>query len=339
MNAQTSENEFVAAFRHTLTWLPKQPDFNPFSIFNPYRPLVHEYNRRKMNGFLGRVMDDRLTTGNYSKTNSNNDDARRQPRPVIDLALDAYMKEVGTGAAKAEKIDPAFRAAMMDHIKVFIFAGHDTTASTICYAAHALSQHPGALAKVLEEYDDVFGPDVRQTAARIKQDPYLLNKLPFTTAIIKETLRLWPPASSVRKGEPGFFIHHDGKQFPTEGFMVWDMVFSIHHDPAFWPSPQSFLPERWLAVEGDPLYPIRGAWRPFEFGPRNCIGQELAMIETKIILALMLRQFDTRAVYEEIHSEKGTKGVRTTPEGERAYQVLIATAKPAQGMPARVRRR
>ena len=63
------------------------------------------------------------------------------------------------------------------------------------------------------------------------------------------------------------------------------------------------------------------------------------MIETKIILALMLGQFDVNAAYDEIDAEKGTGGVKTTPEGERAYQVLVATAKPAQGMPARVRRR
>ena len=339
MNAQTSENELFSAFRHTMMWLRKSPNFNPFSIFNPYRPLVHELNRRKMNKYLGKVMDDRLAAGYSDKTALNKKNGRKHARPIIDLALDAYAQEFGTSAVKAGKIDPTFRAAMMDHIKIFMLAGHDTTSSTICYAAHALSQHPEALAKVLKEYDDVFGSNVTQTAARIKEDPYLINKLPFTVAIIKETLRLWPPASSVRKGEPGFFVHCDGKQYPTEGFMVWPMVFAIQHDPASWPSPLSFLPERWLAVEGDPLYPLKGAWRPFEFGPRNCIGQELAMVETKIILALMLRQFDVRAAYGEVDSEEGTQGVKTTPEGERAYQVLFATAKPAQGMPARVKRR
>lgn len=185
----------------------------------------------------------------------------------------------------------------------------------------------------------MFGSDVTQTARRIKEDPYLINKLPYTVAIIKETLRLWPPASSVRIGEPGFFIHHDGKQYPTDGFMIWPMVYAMQHDPKFWPSPNSFLPERWLVNEGDPLYPIKGAWRPFEFGPRNCIGQELAMVESKIILALMLRQFDVRTVYDEFDLERGKQRVNTTPQGERAYQVLIATAKPAQGMPARVKRR
>lgn len=127
MNAQTSENEFVSAFKHPLLWLPKSPDFNPFSLFNPYRLIVYEINRRKMNKFLGKVMDERFATAYRNTPERNEKSGRRQPRPVIDLALDAYMKEFGTNAAQAGKIDPAFRAAMMDHIKVFLFAGHDTT--------------------------------------------------------------------------------------------------------------------------------------------------------------------------------------------------------------------
>ncbi|KAK4695417.1 hypothetical protein P7C71_g2337, partial [Lecanoromycetidae sp. Uapishka_2] len=193
--------------------------------------------------------------------------------------------------------------------------------------------------KVRAEYDDVFGVNVQQTAQRIKDDPYLLNKLPYSVAIIKEILRLYPPASSVRQGVPGFFLHHDGKQYPTEGFMVWPVSHALHRSPDYWPEPDEFIPERWLAKEGDPLFPVKGAWRPFEFGPRTCIGVELAMIETKVIMVLMLRQFDTQVAYEEIDKRNRRVGLTKTPEGERAYQVLIATAKPVDGMPARVTRR
>jgi len=123
-----------------------------------------------------------------------------------------------TDTSGAEKgLDPAFKTAALDHIKVFMFGGHDTTSSTICYVAYALSRHPEALKKVRQEYDEVFGPEVWQTAARIKEDPYIINKLPYTVAIVKECLRLWPPASSVRVGGPGQFVHYDGKQYPIEG--------------------------------------------------------------------------------------------------------------------------
>ena len=120
-------------------------------------------------------MDEHFAAGKSNQAAMNGQDNKKHSRPIIDLALDAYAKEFGTSAAKGRKIDSGFRAAATDHIKVFMLAGHDTTSSTICYAAHALSKHPEALAKALKEYDNVFGSDVRQTAARIKEDPSLIN--------------------------------------------------------------------------------------------------------------------------------------------------------------------
>lgn len=121
--------------------------------------------------------------------------------------------------------------------------------------------------------------------------------------------------------------------------MTWPVAHAIQRNPDFWPEPEKFIPERWLVREGDPLFPVKGAWRAFEFGPRHCIGIELAMIETKVLMALMLRSFDVTPAYEELDAKKAKKKINSTPEGERAYQVLIATAKPVDGMPARVSRR
>lgn len=122
--------------------------------------------------------------------------------------------------------------------------------------------------------------------------------------------------------------------------MIWPVSHAMHRSAKHWPDPESFIPERFLAKEGDPLFPYKGAWRPFEFGPRHCIGMELAMIETKIIMALMLRSFDIKSAYEEFDAgRKVNPGTVRTPEGERAYQVLMATGKPVDGMPARAARR
>lgn len=64
------------------------------------------------------------------------------------------------------------------------------------------------------------------------------------------------------------------------GVMVWPVSYALHHSPNLWPLGSAFIPERWLVKEGNPLFPVKCAWRPFEFGPRHCIGIELAMIET-----------------------------------------------------------
>ena len=181
------------------------------------RPVMFQYNKWRMDRFVGKALDERFLSRDAKEAANNR--IKKRNRPVIDLALDAYHEEEGTHHTKTG-IDATFKRFAMDQIKTFIFAGHDTSSSTICYFAYVLSEHPEALRKVRQEYDEVFGVDVEQTPHLIKKDPYLLNKLPYTVAVIKEILRLYPPASSVRKGLPGFFLHYDGKQYPTEGMYI-----------------------------------------------------------------------------------------------------------------------
>lgn len=79
----------------------------------------------------------------------------------------------------------------------------------------------------------MFGLDIDQTSSIISAKPHLLNQLPYTVAVIKETLRLFSPSSTTRAGEPGFsVISSDGLEYPTDGLMVWSSHDTIHHDPA-----------------------------------------------------------------------------------------------------------
>lgn len=168
----------------------------------------------------------------------------------------------------------------------------------------------------------------------MKSNPSLLNKIPYTVAVIKEVLRMYPAVSGTRAGEPNFSVTDDAnRSFPTEGFLVWDNPQAIHRDPAYWPRPDEFVPERWLATADDPLHPVKGAWRPFSQGPRNCIGQELAMLEMKVIMVMTARNFDVQLAYEEIDRAEGTKRIKTI-YGERGYQ--IQRAQPSNDLPCRV---
>lgn len=111
--------------------------------------------------------------------------------------------------------------------------------------------------------------------------------------------------------------------------MPWTMSQAIHRDPRYWPEPDSFIPERWLTSKDDPLHPIKGAWRAFELGPRNCIGQELAMMEMKLSLAMTIRKYDFSARFEEW--EQINKCGPKTVNGESAYQALKGTNRPRDG--------
>ena len=256
-------------------------------------------------------------------------------RSVVNLALNEYFEQQPGSNNVRSMVDADFKRFAISQMKVFILAGHDTTSSTLCYIYHTLSRNPVALQSVRAEHDEIFGSDIAQTKATIIANPHALSRLSFTLAVIKETLRLFPPASAAREGEPGFYLTHDGRQYPTEGSTVWCSHQSIHREPLYWPQPDSFIPDRWLVPEGDPLHPVKGAWRPFEWGPRNCIGQELALLELKIVMVMTLRTFNITASYDVWDRIHRTKEPRTV-NNERAYYAMKGTTRPVDGFPARV---
>jgi cytochrome P450 len=132
-----------------------------------------------MDGYLTTVIEDRhkmLKNGLVNKSR----------KCAIDLALTAYSHHQEKQKDKqGQKIDKTFMQIIIDGMKTFLFAGHDTSSSTICYVYHLLELNPKPLAKVIEEHNEVFGEDTSITADTIKNNPQLLNKLPYTLAVIK----------------------------------------------------------------------------------------------------------------------------------------------------------
>lgn len=204
------------------------------------------------------------------------------------------------------------------------------------------------LSRIRKEHDDIFGTDLTSTPAQLKADPFLINRLEYTLAVIRETLRMQPPASTIRKGEKGFFLHDPktGEALPTEGFMVWPVDVGVHRNSKYWPDPHVFNPDRHLSSSADSSanYNSKDAWIAFSKGKRNCIGQELAIIETKVITAMTIRTFDFSAAFDEVDKLKGDgggysgdmSGVQTV-FGDEAYQIQMGAAKPREGMPCRIR--
>ncbi|KAI1249979.1 hypothetical protein MGN70_008429 [Eutypa lata] len=146
-----------------------------------------------------------------------------------------------------------------DQLSTFLFAGHDTTSTTLSWAFYELSRTSRALRAVCSELDELFGLDPSPASVHTRltgpAGEKLAHRMTYTTAVIKKVLRLWPPGGTV------LYLTHS----------------IIHHDPAvFDDTADAFVPERWLQ-QGAPDKIPAGAWRAFERGPRGCIGQELAM--------------------------------------------------------------
>lgn len=272
-----------------------------------------------------------------------------QRKYVMDLALKTYSAESEPPRKETNgKLDPIFRQYAIDQMLTFIFGGHDTTSSTIAYVYHMLSLHPDIHGRVIAEHNEVFGAGYEDVAKILARNTYRLNKLEITTAVIKEVLRLYPPASSMRTGSKGFvvFDQNSGKMYPTDGYMVWFNHLAMQRNANLFVQPNKFMPDRFLS-SNDGGVARKDGFRPFEKGGRMCIGLDLAMIETKIILVMTLRRFDIRAAYDELDSvaKDGSGWPRGAPSdsagelGGTAYQTLRGSAKPRQGMPARVRMR
>ncbi|RAL00327.1 cytochrome P450 [Aspergillus ibericus CBS 121593] len=253
-------------------------------------------------------------------------------------------------------------------LKSFLFAGHDTSSILLEWAFYELSRTPRALDTLRRELDDVFGPESSPAAVQEKLlapgGDGLLKKMSYTSAVIKETLRLYPPSGSARYMPPGTGFNvqlPNGKSLCLDGVIIYNCPTLIQRDAAVYgPTKDEFLPERWMGDTdtglGLPMDnsddkdngPVAAgqvpasAWRPFERGPRSCIGQELANLEARVILACTARRFDFVKVGlgavardsagEPILDAKGQYEVES-----ELFNTMQVTAKPVDGTMMKVR--
>ncbi|KAF2790581.1 cytochrome P450 [Melanomma pulvis-pyrius CBS 109.77] len=239
--------------------------------------------------------------------------------------------------------NPAPVKSIASLIRLFLFAGSDTTSSSIIYTYHLLSQHPGVLEKLRAEHTAIFGPHPSKAATLLKQNPTLLNKCRYTMAVIKETLRLYAPAATMRAGGDGIVLSdRAGHAYPMDHISTSIIHRAVHFNPRVWPRPHDFMPERFLVNPGHELYPNPAAYRPFEQGPRACIGQKMVYNEMRIVLVLTARRFCITPAYEEWGRLHGWRrgwaetlfGGRVF--GDRAYQTEKAGTHPKNGYPRRI---
>ncbi|MEA2917414.1 MAG: cytochrome / NADPH-cytochrome reductase, partial [Bradyrhizobium sp.] len=180
------------------------------------------------------------------------------------------------------------RFKLIDHhryqINTFLIAGHETTSGLLSCTLYALLKHPDILKKAYEEVDRVLGPDVdaRPTYQQVTQ-------LTYITQILKEALRLWPPAPAY-----GIAPLQDetigGKYKLRKNTFVTVLVMALHRDPSVWgPNPDAFDPEN-FSREAEAARPVN-AWKPFGNGQRACIGRGFAMHEAALAIGMILQRF------------------------------------------------
>jgi cytochrome P450 len=193
---------------------------------------------------------------------------QKREKPGRDLLshLIALQDEDGRGLTDAQ---------LRDEAMTLFLAGHETTALALTYVFHLLATHPELYAKLLAEVDSVLGDRMptHEDAA----------KLPFTSAVIREGLRLYPPAWTMAR-EATSDVDAGDLRIPA-GVNVIMCQYVVQRDARWFHEPNRFRPERWLGDECSEL--PRFAYYPFGGGPRVCIGQHFALLELVLVVARM----------------------------------------------------
>ncbi|GAC1378085.1 MAG: cytochrome P450 [Ktedonobacteraceae bacterium] len=166
-----------------------------------------------------------------------------------------------------------------DHVMTLMAAGHETTANALTWTFYLLAQNPAVCEKLLSELQTVL-------AGRAPTLSDLPN-LPYTEWVLKESMRLYPPAwiigrHALERFELGGYTFPKGTTFLMSQWL-------IQRHPEFWENPTEFYPQRWDPMAGEKV--PQWAYFPFGGGPRICIGMPFAQLEAKLLLATMLQHF------------------------------------------------
>lgn len=186
-------------------------------------------------------------------------------------------------AARDRKTGEAMPLAQMrDELATLIFAGYETTEKTLAWSWYLLSENPSGAGRLHQE--------LAQTLAGRAPTFEDLPNLSYAYRVAQESLRLFPPAwvqgrQAVEDDEIG------GYRIPAGSFVIMNQ-FGVHRHPDFWEHPNEFDPDRFLPARSADR--PRFAYNPFGGGPRQCIGNELALMETQIVLSMVAQRYAPR---------------------------------------------
>jgi retinoid hydroxylase len=166
-----------------------------------------------------------------------------------------------------------------DQVMTLMFAGHDTSTSTLTFMLHELARHPEVLARLVEEQNRVL-------AGAAPTPEQLERELPYLDMVLDEVLRLYPPAwigprRAVREFEFG------GWSVPRGAYVNYSS-WASHRIPEVFPEPEAFIPERFTRERKAAL--PRGAYVPFGGGQRICIGKRFGQTEVKLVASMLLQR-------------------------------------------------
>jgi len=238
-------------------------------------------------------------------------EAVERPNDLLALmifACEEYNKDAATGKQTLSA------AELRNNLLVFFIAGHETTANALSSLFYYLAIYPEIQQKIRDECDRIMDGKPKDATATFEEQ----KKMVYLTGVMKESLRLNSPVTGlgmrVLKDPAGDTL---GNQYIPPNMCVMPQIWSMHHDTKVWGAdPTVFDPMRYVTEEVDEGVGIgtvkeksieqigeqqRMSWMPFGAGPRACLGLNFSLIEQRIVISHLLRQYNVRLPKDSLH--------------------------------------
>ncbi|XP_018562121.1 cytochrome P450 4C1 [Anoplophora glabripennis] len=287
LNLENEEHKSYYTTTHQIGKIMVQRLLRPWFHFNWffYHFTYLGYKETQMvkilHGYTDRVISERSKQfEKFAIPKNENDEefnySKRKKLAMLDILLNA---KISSGSIDDKGIQ--------DEVNTFMFEGHDTTSMALCFTLMELASHKDVQESILQEIHYVLADSAEQPTYNDLQELKLMERC------IKECLRIYPSVPFI-----GRVLEEDVKTSTgyilPKGTMAQVHIFDIHRSEKTWPNPEKFDPDRFLPENCQDRHPF--AFVPFSAGPRNCIGQKFAILELKVALCGILRNFELQPV-------------------------------------------
>lgn len=204
--------------------------------------------------------------------------SKEEINDLLNMLLETRYEDTGEGMSVKQ---------LVDEIKILFIAGHETTANALTFTLHLLGNNQDVQEKIWNEINEVQS----QTADIVEQ----LQKMVYTTAVLNESMRLYPPAwITDRENVEDDFV---GNYYLKKGTLIGVSFYELHRNPKYWNDPDNFDPERFL---GGQKKQSMQYFYPFGAGPRMCIGAGFAIYEMCLTLAHIVKKYRIKSTKTDV---------------------------------------
>ncbi|XP_034544187.1 cytochrome P450 3A30-like [Notolabrus celidotus] len=250
---------------------------NPLFLIIAFFPFMGPVFQKMELSFFPKTVTD-FFYASLQKIKSNRVTAKQTARvDFLQLMIDAQKDNDPSGAVHEKGLSDH---EILSQAMIFLFAGYETSSSSLTFLAFNLATNPHVMKKLQQEIDSTFPNKAPVEYQALMQMEYL-------DCVINESLRLYPIASRLERVAKAS-VEINGLVIP-KGMAVMIPTWPLHRDPEIWPDPEAFKPERFSKENKETIDPY--TYMPFGAGPRNCIGMRFALVAMKLALVEVLQRY------------------------------------------------